>query len=94
MTSAYRIAKAGGKHKNFLENYDRLPDHLIEKAIRSVGKQIALHESWIADPAIKLDVNQYTMERIRHYRIKWSRDIERQQEQIGILKGILENRNG
>lgn len=94
MTSAYRIAKAGGKHKNFLENYNRLPDHLIEKAIRSIEKQVALHESWIADPAIKLDSSRYTRERIEQYQAKWSKDIERQQEQIDILKGILENRYG
>lgn len=95
MATAFDTAKAGGKHKNFLRDYEKLPDNLIEKAVRSIGKQIALHEIWIADPVAKLGLDHgYPPERVREYQVKWAKDINRQSEQMGILQGILEARRG
>ena len=95
MTTAYEIARQGGKHKNFLRDYEKLPDHLIEKSIRSIGKQIGVHETWMADPAVKLgEAHRYSPERVEQYRVKWSKDIQRQHEHIDILKSILEDRHG
>ncbi|MFO1429056.1 MAG: hypothetical protein U1F76_02775 [Candidatus Competibacteraceae bacterium] len=95
MTTAYEIAKQGGKHKNFLRDYEKLPSHLIEKSIRSIRKQIAVHETWMADPAVKLrKVHCYSPERVEQYRVKGSKDIQRQHEHIDILRSIVEDRHG
>jgi hypothetical protein len=71
-----------------------VPDQLIEKAIRSIGKQIALHQAWIADPTSKLGNDRYSPQRVDEYRKKWSKDIQRQREQLSILQDILEARRG
>ena len=52
--SIYETAKAGGPHYGFWKEKSKLPNHLIEKSIRSIEKQIALHQSWIAKPYSKL----------------------------------------
>ncbi|MBK6742517.1 MAG: hypothetical protein IPG66_05870 [Hydrogenophilales bacterium] len=93
-TEAYTVAKAGGAHAGYLSNYYDLPDHLIQKAIRSTEKQIANHEAWIANPATKLkDLSKFDAEQVRRYvDDKWPADIKRQREHVSILEGILKER--
>ena len=94
VSNAYKIAKAGGKHEGWLKQYEALPDHLIQKAIRSLQRRIVEHEVWIQNPASKLgDVSQVDPRALDDYiRQKWPSDIQRQQEQLAILEGILEAR--
>ncbi len=90
--SAYEVAKAGGAHENFLRDYSKLPDHLIEKAIRSINRVVAQHEVWIADPKAKLGQGANTDRMRRLADDKWPKDIARQREQIDILRAILKER--
>ncbi len=92
---AYEIARQpGGANHGFLVQYRKLPDHLIQKAIRSIQKQMDQHRAWIADPALKLgDLSQFPPDQVAHYvQRKWPADMRRQQAQIDVLEGILEER--
>lgn len=86
--------RSGGANHGFLEQYRKLPDHLVQKAVRSIQKQIDQHQSWIDDPARKLDdAARLAPERVAYYtERKWPADIRRQQAQIDVLTGILEER--
>lgn len=91
---AFAAARAGGTHAGFLGNYYDLPAHLVRKGIRSIEKQIANHEAWIADPVIKLKhLAEMNPEQVRRYvEEKWPADVQRQREHVDILKGILKER--
>ena len=92
---AYEIARQpGGANHGFLVNYRELPDHLIRKAIRSIQQQIEKHRVWIDDPARKLgDLALFPQDQVMDYtQRKWPADIRRQQAQIDVLTGILEER--
>jgi hypothetical protein len=91
--NAYEVAKAGGKHAGYLKQYASLPDHLVEKAVRGFEKQIAAHESWIADPFSKLPPDYPTTDVDRLVTKKWPSDIARLKEQRDIVLGILKERN-
>lgn len=95
VSNAYEVAKAGGRNSGWFKQYDLLPDHLIQKSIRSLQKRIQEHEAWIKNPASKLgDVSQVDSRALDDYiHHKWPNDIRRQQEQAAILQGILEARN-
>lgn len=90
----FRTAKEGGKHGNFYNQYTTKKTEEIQKGIRSIEKQIAEHEDKIANPQkyienfSKLDPRQQEALINR----KWPSDIERQKEQLDILKGILGER--
>jgi RHS repeat-associated protein len=49
--SAFEIAKAGGKHSGFLRNYANKTRAEIERAIKSLERQMAIHRDKIANPA-------------------------------------------
>jgi len=88
----YETAKAGGPHHGFWKEKSKLPNHLIEKSIRSIEKQIALHESWIAKPYSKLSPDIDARQVADLVNEKWPQDIQRQREQVQILRGILNER--
>ncbi len=44
VNDAYKVAKEGGKHAGLLKNYREIPTAMVERAIRSMEKQINLHE--------------------------------------------------
>ena len=89
--SAFEIAQGGGKHAGFLKNYAGKPPSQIQKGINSLKKQIAEHQDKIANPSKhipgfnKLDSRQQQA----LLNQKWPSDIARQQEQLGILEGLL-----
>jgi len=96
VSNTYEVAKAeGAPHHGWLKQYEKLPDHLIQKSIRSIQKQIQEHEAWIKNPTLKLgDVNQVDPRALSDYiHHKWPSDIQRQKEQLSILQGILEARS-
>jgi hypothetical protein len=37
------------KTRGVFKQHESLPDHLLEKAMRGLDKQITVHENWIAD---------------------------------------------
>ena len=90
--SAIEIAREGGTHSGFLKNYASKAAAEWRKGIQSIEKQIAEHRDKIANPEKfipdfkELDPRQQKalLER------KWPSDIRRQQQQLDILKGLLE----
>ena len=93
MSSAFEVAKAGGKHAGWLKQ--RLEDGPVQlrKGMRSIARQIAQHEAWIANPAAKVqDIDS----RLPAYQVAlvagWRDDIARQQEQMDILRGVLKEK--
>ena len=91
LKEAFEVAKAGGKHAGFLKNYVGRPATEIQKAMTSIEKQIADHESWIANPQLKIPHFESLDPRQQAALInsKWPSDIARQQEQLEILRGLL-----
>ncbi|MBW7899838.1 MAG: hypothetical protein H3C26_00025 [Rhodocyclaceae bacterium] len=88
----YAIAHAGGAHHGFLLRQRELPDHLIEKGMRSLQGQIDRHERWIAHPEEKVG-KDWPPERVADLvEKKWPKDIARQQAQLEILGGIMKER--
>ncbi len=85
---AYEEALAGGKHAGFLRNYQGRAPGELDRGMRSLERQIAEHEAKIADPARhlpafeRLDPRQQQALRTK----KWPGDIQRQQEQLEILR--------
>jgi hypothetical protein len=47
MADDYEIAKAGGKHAGLIDRNDGMPDHLVEKSIRSLENRIQIHKAKI-----------------------------------------------
>jgi len=88
---AFEAAKAGGTHAGFLNNYAGRTPAELQKAIASIEKQIAEHQSWIANPRAKIP-NFGSLDPRQQAALinsKWPGDIARQQDQIDILKGLL-----
>ena len=50
MNDPYNIAKQGGKHSGFYDEYSKKPDSQIQKGIESINKQISEHQNKIEDP--------------------------------------------
>jgi hypothetical protein len=88
---AFKIAQAGGKHAGFLKNYAGRSAAEIQRGITSIEKQIAEHQAKIANPEkfiegwSKLDPRQQQA----LVNNKWPSDIQRQSEQLEILRGLL-----
>jgi hypothetical protein len=90
--SAYEIAKNGGKHAGMLKNYKEKPVSMIERAIRSMKKQIDLHESWIKNPHLKLKSNEDQRRVSALVNKKWPEDILRIKAEVDVLRGLLQER--
>ena len=90
MADAYEIAKAGGRHGQWLAEQRALGVRQLESAARSIEKQLGFHEGWIADPSSK--VHDWVLRDARYREgllRKWQQDIDRQREQIAIVRGVL-----
>lgn len=94
MTNPFEIAKAGGKHYGFYNQYVNKSNMEIQRAIRSLDKRIAEHESWIQNPELHLPNFSSLDSRQQRALVedKWMRDIARQQEQKMILESILQEK--
>lgn len=89
---AYQTARSGGRNSGLLKNYSDLPDNLVEKAIRSLERQIDLHRGYAADPYLKVP-RGYDPEKIGYLvHEKWPKEILRFSEEIDVLRGLLEDR--
>ena len=91
---AYEVASEGGKHAGFLRNYAGRSVDEIDSGIASIERQIAEHRDKIANPEKyipnfrQLDVRQ--QEALVNK--KWPSDIQRQSEQLDILRGLRNDR--
>ena len=92
MAKAYDEAKAGGRHGGFLRNYEDLPDHLIEKAIRSLSARIAEHQRWIEAPLQKVGPGTSETDIRNLATRRWPREVAGFEEQREILQGLLAER--
>lgn len=88
-----QVAQEGGRHAGFLKNYVGKSPAELQKGITSLQKQIAEHQGKIANPEKfipnfkQLDLRQQKA----LLESKWPGDIQRQQEQADILRGLLGN---
>ncbi|WP_333873070.1 hypothetical protein [Methylobacter sp.] len=84
----------GGAHHGWYLKSQELTDAELEKGIKSLQKQIDKHRLWISDPTTKIPgFTSFHPDRQRNLiERKWPQDIQRQQEQITILTGILRER--
>jgi hypothetical protein len=91
---AFKNAQAGGRHAGFLKNYAGRSAGEIQRGITSIEKQIAEHQAKIANPEkfiegwSKLDPRQQQA----LVNSKWPSDIQRQSEQLEILRALLGSR--
>jgi len=91
--SAYEVAKtAGNPHHGWLQQQRRLPSVKLKKAMRSLRRQIAQHEAWIANPYLKFPPDAEVSAVRWHRERKWPGDIARQRELIEILEGVIHER--
>jgi hypothetical protein len=94
--SAYQAAlHKDGAHHGWYRQQQELTDAELKKGIKSLQKQIEKHRLWISDPTTKIPgfANFHPDRQSNLIERKWPQDIQRQQEQIGILEGILRKRN-
>lgn len=89
---AFEIAAEGGKHAGFLRNYAAKSADELRRGVASLEREIAIHIDKIKNPEKyiegfkKLDLRQQKalLEK------KWPGDIQRQREQLEIVKRLLE----
>ncbi|WP_152669059.1 hypothetical protein [Paenibacillus sp. DMB20] len=91
---AFDVAKSGGKHSGFYNQYVGKSDDEIRKGIQSIEKQIAEHQDKIRNPEAHIPSFRELDPRQQEALInkKWPSDIQRQMEQKEILEGILRSR--
>ncbi len=93
---AYQSAmKLDGAHHGWYLQQQRLSNAELEKGIKSFSKQIAKHRQWIENPYLKIpDFKTLHPDKQKHLvEHKWLQDIQRQQDQMAILEGILKERS-
>ena len=89
INDAYKVAKDGGKHAGLLKNYRDMPIAMVERAIRSMEKQIDLHDSWIKNPYSKLSADEDQRRVSALVNKKWPDDILRIKAEAEVLRGHL-----
>lgn len=88
----YQIARSGGVYAKFYQRYKNEYTPRLERAVKSLEKTIAEHESWIKNPALKLgsDISPDVVKRC--VADKWPKDIARNAAYKSIIEGILQER--
>ena len=92
LSPVYQAAKEGGIHHGLLKNYSELPAPMIERAIRSMEKQIDLHKGWVKNPYSKLNPNEDLRRVSALVNEKWPSDIRRIQAEAEVLRGLLQDK--
>lgn len=87
----FEVARDGGKHSGFLDNYKKRSVHEIRSGIKSLKKQISKHKDCIENPQ-KYYPDFYELDP-RHQedliKVKWPGDIARQTDHLNILEELL-----
>ena len=86
----YEIAKGGGRHYGFFEQWSKQKKGKIEKSIKSLIDQVNFHNEKIANPGKFIDRPVSNHELSYLVSIYWPKEIRNFEQQINILKGILE----
>ena len=93
---AYEIAinKDGANHGWYLQQQN-LTNEELKNGIKSFSKQINNHTLWISNPYAKIPDfdNLHPNKKIHLVEYKWPQDIQRQKDQMTILKGVLKERS-
>ncbi|MBF0338997.1 MAG: hypothetical protein HQL05_14350 [Nitrospirae bacterium] len=92
--NAYEMAKEGGKHYGFFQNYQERPIEELQKSVSSIKKQIANHYAKIQNPQEHIKGFDRLDLRRQEYLVesKWPSDIKRLNEQLEILEGVILSR--
>ena len=98
LADAAKAERAAGekdivRHDGFRKNYAGHPKAELQKGITSIEKQIAEHQDKIVNPEKHIPNWRNLDPRQRQALVtkKWPSDIQRQKEQLAILKSLLEN---
>jgi len=93
--TAYNIAKQeNGKYHGFYKTHNKLSDQELFKSINSSLAQIDKHKKWIDNPLTKTP-DFYNFDKRRQkslVEVHWPADINRHNDQIEIINGILKER--
>ena len=92
--NTYEIAKGGGKHYGKYQNFkDKCNIKQLEKSIRSFTKRIIEHQDKLRHPEkyCKDWENMDDREKEGLLR-KWKKDLRRNEEELEIAKGVLEEK--
>ena len=92
VSDAYARAQAGGPHEGLLRTYRDKPASMINKAIGSLVKKIAIHEQKIAHPDAFLRPNVDEREKRHLVDSKWPTEILIFRAEIEVLQGLLRER--
>lgn len=92
--SDYDIAKAGGRNKGVYLRFKDVRTPEVEKSIRSLEKRIAIHNEKIRHPDAHLRPDLTPLHRADLIDRYWPEEIADFNEQINVLRGILEERHG
>jgi hypothetical protein len=92
MADDYEIAKAGGKHAGLIDRNDGMPDHLVEKSIRSLENRIQIHKAKIANPRDFVDTSTTDVDIRYLVNSYWPKEIATYKSEVKVLRGILKDR--
>ena len=88
----YEAAKEGGRHKGFYQQWQMKRIAEIEKSIRSLHEQIAIHKEKISNPYLYIEEDISLQQLDGLVNRYWPKEILNFEQQINILEGILEER--
>ena len=91
MSKAYEVAKAGGRHYGLIRRFAKEREAVILKSIRSLQKMIQEHYDKINNPMKYIEQNVSVFHRQDLVSRYWPGEIENFEQQIEVLKGILED---
>lgn len=89
----YNVAKQGGKHSGFYNEYSKRHNSEIQRGIRKMNKRISEHQNKIKDPKESIpDFDKLDPREQKALPDKWQSDINRLNEEKTILEGLLKER--
>ena len=90
MNDPYNVAKQGGKHSGFYNEYAKKPDSQIQKGIESINKQIAEHQDKIRNPHKYIpNFDNLDPRQQKALPYKWQGDINRQKDKTLLIMMLL-----
>ncbi|ABY36845.1 hypothetical protein Caur_3662 [Chloroflexus aurantiacus J-10-fl] len=93
LPAAYEITKAGGRHAGVLKNYFSRRSAEIERALRSLERQAALHRDKLANPAQYAEKWETMTAKDREDLLRyWHKEATNYAEQADVLRGLLMER--
>jgi hypothetical protein len=92
-SSAYEVAKQGGRHAGLLRTYQGKSVEEIQRALRSYERQAAQHRQKINSPEVFVQSWGRKSPRAREGLLRhWQQDLTRNQELADVMRGMLQER--